>query len=311
MNIAGINLVALLNQVSVWWHIAIVAAVVVPDLPRRQAGPVRADAVRDPAAGHRRQLEQQPRRRQPRLRPGDQLPGHPRVLLLAAPGELDVHRLRRLGPRRRGDGRRPRGERVGRLPVGRRLGGRRLHLPARADDPPAEPVDAVPGRRSTTRRRTASTTSAAASPSSTSSNYNLGSTVGGILAAGIAIAMAFCGLSSVASAGRMLFAFSRDDGLPGSGWLKKVSHRYRTPANALIAIVVVAWLFIGRGVRRRRRGDGDRHRHRDQHDLPVRRLRRRASTSARRRASGSRSASGASAAGPSRSPGSPSSGSSS
>ena len=29
LNIAGINLVALLNQVSVWWHIAIVAIVVV------------------------------------------------------------------------------------------------------------------------------------------------------------------------------------------------------------------------------------------------------------------------------------------
>src|SRR5207344_2361220 len=29
INIAGINLVAILNQVSVWWHIAIVAAVVV------------------------------------------------------------------------------------------------------------------------------------------------------------------------------------------------------------------------------------------------------------------------------------------
>ena len=29
LNIAGINLVAMLNQVSVWWHIAIVAAVVV------------------------------------------------------------------------------------------------------------------------------------------------------------------------------------------------------------------------------------------------------------------------------------------
>ena len=39
---------------------------------------------------------------------------------------------------------------------------------------------------------------------------------GDLLAAGIAIAMAFCGLSSVASAGRMLFAFSRDDGIPGS-----------------------------------------------------------------------------------------------
>jgi amino acid transporter len=73
--------------------------------------------------------------------------------------------------------------------------------------------------------------------------YNLGSTIGNLLSAGIAIAMAFCGLSSVASAGRMLFAFSRDDGLPGSGWLKKVSRRYRTPANSLIAMVVVSWLF--------------------------------------------------------------------
>jgi amino acid transporter len=72
--------------------------------------------------------------------------------------------------------------------------------------------------------------------------YNLGQ-VGDLLSAGIAIAMAFCGLSSVASAGRMLFAFSRDDGLPGAGWLKKVSHRYRTPANSLIAIVAISWLF--------------------------------------------------------------------
>ncbi len=83
--------------------------------------------------------------------------------------------------------------------------------------------------------------------------FNLGSTVGGLLSAGIAIAMAFCGLSSIASAGRMLYAFSRDDGVPGSSWLKKVSHRYRTPANSLIVIAVVAWLFtvaaffVGRG----------------------------------------------------------------
>jgi amino acid transporter len=72
--------------------------------------------------------------------------------------------------------------------------------------------------------------------------YNLG-TIGHLLGAGIAIAMSFCALSSVASAGRMLFAFSRDDGVPGSGWLKKVSHRYRTPVNSLITIVVVAFLF--------------------------------------------------------------------
>jgi len=73
--------------------------------------------------------------------------------------------------------------------------------------------------------------------------YNLGDFLGNMLSAGIAIAMAFCGLSSVAAAGRMLYAFARDDGLPTSGWLKRVSHRYRTPANSLTAIVVVSWLF--------------------------------------------------------------------
>jgi len=73
--------------------------------------------------------------------------------------------------------------------------------------------------------------------------YNLGDFMGNLISAGIAIAMAFCGLSSVAAAGRMLFAFARDDGMPASGWLKQVSHRYRTPTNSLIAIVVVSWLF--------------------------------------------------------------------
>ena len=85
-------------------------------------------------------------------------------------------------------------------------------------------------------------------------NENLGAGLGGILGGGIALAMCFCGLSSVASAGRMLYAFSRDDGLPGSGWLKKVSHRYRTPANALTAIVVGSFIltflafWVGRGI---------------------------------------------------------------
>ena len=51
-------------------------------------------------------------------------------------------------------------------------------------------------------------------------NYNLGQ-IGDVLAAGIAIAMWFCGLPSLAAAGRMLFAFSRDDGIPASGWLKR------------------------------------------------------------------------------------------
>jgi amino acid transporter len=85
-------------------------------------------------------------------------------------------------------------------------------------------------------------------------NENLGAGLGGVLGGGIAIAMTFCGLSSVASAGRMLFAFSRDGGVPGSGWLRKVSHRYRTPANALTGIVVGAFIltflafWVGRGI---------------------------------------------------------------
>ena len=68
--------------------------------------------------------------------------------------------------------------------------------------------------------------------------------LGGLLAAGVAFAMTFCGFSSIASAGRMLFAFSRDDGVPGSRWLKKVSVRWRTPSHAVIAISVLSWLLI-------------------------------------------------------------------
>ncbi len=77
------------------------------------------------------------------------------------------------------------------------------------------------------------------------SNLGAGlSQLGGLLAAGVAFAMTFCGFSSIASAGRMLFAFSRDDGLPGSKWLKHVSQRYRTPSNSVIAISVLSWLLI-------------------------------------------------------------------
>ena len=280
-----------------------------PDLRRRQARPVRADAVRDPAAGRRPAAGTTISASSISTTARDHLPGVPGVLLLAAPGQLDVHRLRRVGPCRRGDGRRADRERVGPVPVGRGQRDRRVHLPDRPVDPPAGPVDPVPDRPDDQRcRRRASTTSAAASPSSRSSSTTSTSSATSSRPA-IAIAMAFCGLSSVAAAGRMLFAFSRDDGIPGSGWLKKVSHRYRTPANALTAMVVVAWLFtvaafiVGTGY-------GDRHRHGHQHDLPVRRVRPRIYLGATTH-DGPSTVSGASAAGPSRSPTSRSSGSSS
>ncbi|HET7135986.1 MAG TPA: amino acid permease, partial [Casimicrobiaceae bacterium] len=59
-------------------------------------------------------------------------------------------------------------------------------------------------------------------------------------------AMWFCGLSSVTSNSRMLFAFARDGGLPASSWLARVSERHRTPhvavwVSAFAAFVVVLW----------------------------------------------------------------------
>ncbi len=73
-------------------------------------------------------------------------------------------------------------------------------------------------------------------------SYNLGQ-LGDVLSACIAVAMSLCGLASIAAAGRMLFAFSRDQGVPASGWLRRVSHRHRTPANAIVAIVVFSYLL--------------------------------------------------------------------
>jgi amino acid transporter len=76
----------------------------------------------------------------------------------------------------------------------------------------------------------------------TTLSYNLGQ-LGDVLGAAIAVAMSLCGLASIAAAGRMLFAFSRDRGVPGSPWLRKVSHRFRTPANAIVAIVVFSYIL--------------------------------------------------------------------
>ena len=50
------------------------------------------------------------------------------------------------------------------------------------------------------------------------------------------LAMAFCGLSAVTSASRMLFAFARDGGVPFSEALRAVSPRWRTPHAATWAI---------------------------------------------------------------------------
>ena len=62
---------------------------------------------------------------------------------------------------------------------------------------------------------------------------------------GILIAQLICGLATVTSASRMLFAFSRDDGMPvGSKALATVSAKYRTPVNAIWTATVLCILYV-------------------------------------------------------------------
>ena len=57
----------------------------------------------------------------------------------------------------------------------------------------------------------------------------------------IGVAMWLCGVASVTSMGRMWYAFARDDGIPGSRWLKRVGGKHHTP---FVAIVVTALLSV-------------------------------------------------------------------
>ncbi len=53
-------------------------------------------------------------------------------------------------------------------------------------------------------------------------------------------AMWLCGTASVTSMARMWYAFARDDGLPGAALLKRVSGRRRTPVWAIVITSVLA-----------------------------------------------------------------------
>jgi amino acid transporter len=71
----------------------------------------------------------------------------------------------------------------------------------------------------------------------------LGGRLGGALVWMVIGAMWFCGLSSVTSNSRMLFAFARDGGAPGSTALARVSERHRTPAVAIWVCVATAFVL--------------------------------------------------------------------
>ena len=61
----------------------------------------------------------------------------------------------------------------------------------------------------------------------------LGSFLGKVMLVAIMISNFLCALAAVTSTSRMIFAFARDDGLPFSSVLKKVSPTYRTPTAAI------------------------------------------------------------------------------
>jgi amino acid transporter len=59
------------------------------------------------------------------------------------------------------------------------------------------------------------------------------------------VAQFFCGLASLTAASRMMFAFSRDGAVPGGRkYFRKVSRTHRVPVNAVSAIAVLSWALM-------------------------------------------------------------------
>jgi amino acid transporter len=72
----------------------------------------------------------------------------------------------------------------------------------------------------------------------------LGEGAGRVAMALAIVPMWFCGLSSVTSASRMLFAFARDRGLPLHARLRVVSPRHKTPQFAILAVCGVSFALV-------------------------------------------------------------------
>ncbi len=66
----------------------------------------------------------------------------------------------------------------------------------------------------------------------------LGNSAGGVMSFLAAMAMWFCGLSTLTSNSRTIYAFARDEGMPFSSLWRKVGQKHLTPAPAI-------WLSVG------------------------------------------------------------------
>ena len=72
---------------------------------------------------------------------------------------------------------------------------------------------------------------------------NLAPFAANLIAVIIGGAMWLCGCSSITSMARMWYAFARDDGMPGSRWIKRVNPRYRTPVWSIVITSMLAVLI--------------------------------------------------------------------
>jgi amino acid transporter len=60
----------------------------------------------------------------------------------------------------------------------------------------------------------------------------------------VVVAQFFCGMASVTANSRMIYAFSRDGAVPGHQLWHKINKRTRTPTNSIIFAAVGAWLVV-------------------------------------------------------------------
>ena len=72
---------------------------------------------------------------------------------------------------------------------------------------------------------------------------NLSTFFANLIAVIIGVAMWLCGASSITSMARMWYAFARDDGMPGSSLIKRVSRTYRTPVWSILITSLLSVLI--------------------------------------------------------------------
>ena len=251
INVLGIRLTAKLNDFSVWWHIIGVAVIFVLLVFMGQhhnslefmfssstsVNPLDASSA-DLGSGTAVPALVFGNFKYPSplfaLIPGltRSLPGGSLRAVLPArhpAGPVDLHGLRclRARGRRDGDGAAQLG--LGRVPFGGGFRGGGLHHAARA-----HLVDS--GGK-------VAETAADAYPVLYIVYNNLSTFFANVVAVIIGVAMWLCGLASITSMGRMWYAFARDDGMPGSGHIKRVSPKYRTPVWSIVITSVLAVLI--------------------------------------------------------------------